>query len=63
MVRAGPGNRPGWTGGKASMAHQAHRMFETGAQNGRKTSPIWAQIEGWLVSKGSRINVNFANFW
>jgi len=21
---------------------------------------LWAQIEGWLVSKGSRINVNFA---
>src|SRR5713101_2892466 len=25
--------------------------------------PVWAQIEGWLVSKGSRINVNFAVFW
>jgi hypothetical protein len=24
---------------------------------------LWAQIEGWLVSKGSRINVNFAVFW
>jgi hypothetical protein len=33
------------------------------AQNGRKTPPIWAQIGGWLVSKGSRINMNFAGLW
>jgi hypothetical protein len=31
--------------------------------NGRKTLPFWAQIEEWLVSKGSRINVNFAECW
>jgi hypothetical protein len=24
---------------------------------------FWGQIEGWPVSKGSRINVNFAVFW
>src|SRR5882724_2623414 len=33
------------------------------AQNGRKTPPFWAQNGGWLVSKGSQINVNFAGSW
>jgi hypothetical protein len=35
----------------------------TWAQNGRKTLAFWAQIGGWPVSKGSRINVNFADLW
>jgi len=35
----------------------------TWAQNGRKTMVKWAQIERWLVSKGSRINRNFAELW
>jgi hypothetical protein len=39
------------------------RSDKTWAQNGRKTPAFWAQIKGWLVSKGSRINVNFADFW
>jgi hypothetical protein len=30
------------------------------AQNEGKTLPFLTQIGGWLVSKGSRINVNFA---
>jgi len=30
------------------------------AQNGRKTGPLEAQNGVWLVSKGSRINRNFA---
>src|SRR6516165_1418067 len=33
---------------------------KTWAQFGRKTPPLWAQMEGCLVRKGSRINVNFA---
>jgi hypothetical protein len=33
------------------------------AQNGRKTLVQKAQIEGCLVSKGSRINRNFAVSW
>jgi hypothetical protein len=33
------------------------------AQNGRKTTFKWAQIEGQRVSKGSRINRNFAKVW
>jgi len=41
----------------------AHAETSTWAQNGRKTPPVWAQIEGWLVSNGSRINVNFADIW
>src|ERR1700745_3380875 len=33
------------------------------AQNGRKTGPLGAQNGLWLVSKGSRINRNFAESW
>jgi hypothetical protein len=36
---------------------------KTWAQNGRKTTVKWAQIEGCRVSKGSRISVNFAESW
>jgi hypothetical protein len=35
----------------------------TWAQNGRKTQAFWAQIKGYQVSKGSRINRNFAVLW
>jgi hypothetical protein len=33
------------------------------AQNGRKTTVKWAQIERLKVSKGSRINGNFTESW
>ena len=36
---------------------------QTWAQNGRKTGPLGAQNGVWLVSKGSRINRNFAESW
>ena len=38
-------------------------LLKTWAQNGRETSAFRAQIEGCEVSKGSRINRNFAELW
>ena len=38
-------------------------LQESWAQNGRKTRSFGAQIEEWLVSKGSRISGNFAELW
>ena len=49
--------------GGASSSCGFLRSDKTWAQNGRKTPPVWAQNGAWLVSKGSRINVNFAVFW
>jgi hypothetical protein len=39
------------------------RAKKSWAQNGRKTRVKWAQIEGREVSKGNRINGNFAEGW
>src|SRR5262249_52040707 len=35
-------------------------VCKTWAQSGHKTPAFGAQIEGWLVSKGGRINVNLS---
>jgi hypothetical protein len=44
----------------------AFRLFsgvEFGRKMGAKLGVKWAQIEGCQVSKGSRINRDFADFW
>jgi|SRR5215469_16719621 len=48
---------------KGIAEHCVFKDLSFRAQNGRKTPAFRAQIEGCLVSKGSRINVNFADFW
>jgi hypothetical protein len=49
---------------KTEHCHSAPATrLKLGRKMGAKPPPIWAQIEGWLVSKGSRINVNFADLW
>ncbi len=41
-------------------ASESEYHQKTWPQNGRKPSTFWAQIVRWQVSKGSRINVDFA---
>ena len=46
---------------RAALSHSNTSI--TWARDGRKIPVLGARIEGWLLSKGSRINVNFAEFW
>jgi len=49
-----------------AVSHNPHvvsPLFSCIVLRAEKLGAKWAQIDGWLVSKGSRINVNFAECW